>query len=126
MKSTLKKIIRKIAPLAFLGSEGDKGITEKGHRAYVGGMWEEIGKLQFNFLLSKGLKPEHYLLDIACGALRLGVNAIPYLEASHYLGVEKESGLVKAGLEKELNPELREEKQPNIIISNTFEFEKLG
>jgi len=33
--------------------------------------------------------------------------------------------LVKAGLEKELDPRLREEKQPNIAISVSFEFEKL-
>lgn len=126
MKSTLKRIIRKIAPHAFLDSEGDRGIAKRGHRGYVGGMWEEIGKLQFDFLLSEGLRPDSHLLDIACGSLRLGVKAIPYLERSHYLGIEKESGLVKAGLEKELDPKLREEKQPNIVISDSFEFEKLG
>jgi hypothetical protein len=126
MKSTLKRVIRKIAPGAFLGPEGDVGITKKGHRGYVGGMWDEIGTLQFDFLLSAGLKPDSHLLDIACGSLRLGVKAIPYLERSHYLGIEKESGLVKAGLEKELDPKVREEKEPNIVISDSFEFEKLG
>ena len=124
-KPTLKRIIRKITPFAFLAPEGDRGIAKRGHRGYVGGMWEEIGRLQFDFLLSKGLKPDSYLLDIACGSLRLGVKVIPYLEPSHYLGIEKESGLVKAGLEKELDPKLKEEKQPNIVISNSFEFEKL-
>jgi hypothetical protein len=126
MKSALKRIIRKIALFDFLGLEGERGIAKRGHRAYVGGMWEEIGKLQFDFLLSKGLKPDNYLLDIACGSLRLGVKVIPYLERSHYLGIEKERNLVKAGLEKELGPKLRDEKQPNIVISNSFEFEKLG
>lgn len=126
MKSTLKGIIRRIAPFAFLDPEGDKGIAKRGHRGYVGGMWEEIGKLQFDFLLSKGLKPDSYLLDIACGSLRLGAKAIPYLERSHYLGIEKESGLVKVGLEKEIDLKLKEEKQPNIVISGSFEFEKLG
>ena len=111
MKSTLKKIL---IPFA------------KWHRNYVGGKWEEIGKLQFDFLLSKGLKSDSYLLDIACGSLRLGVKAIPYLERSHYLGIEKERGLVKAGLEKELDYNIRKEKQPNIVISNSFEFEKLN
>jgi hypothetical protein len=122
----LKRIIRKIATFTFLDPEGDRGIAKRGHRGYVGGMWEEIGKLQFDFLLSNGLKPDSHLLDIACGSLRLGVKAIPYLERSHYLGIEKESGLVKAGLEKELDPKLREEKQPNIVVSDSFEFEKLG
>ncbi len=104
MKSTLKRIVRKMATLfPFLDPQGDRGIAKRGHRGYVGGMWEEIGKLQFDFLLCKGLKPDSHLLDIACGSLRLGVKAIPYLERSHYLGIEKESGLVKAGLEKELD-----------------------
>ena len=126
MKSTLKRIVRKIAPFAFLPFKGDRGIAIRGHRGYVGGMWEEIGKLQFDFLLSEGLRPDSYLLDIACGSLRLGVKAIPYLERSHYLGIEKESGLVKAGLEKELDPKIRLEKQPHVVISDSFEFEKLG
>ena len=113
-------------PFAFHDPEGDRGIEKRGHRGYVGGRWEEIGKLQFNFLLDRGLKPNSFLLDIACGSLRLGVKAIPYLEPSHYLGIEKESGLVKAGIEKELEPRLREIKLPNIVISNSFEFKKLG
>ncbi|XGV98833.1 MAG: hypothetical protein ACAF41_07805 [Leptolyngbya sp. BL-A-14] len=126
MKERLKQIIRKVLPLAFLDPEGDEGIIKRGHRDYVGGMWEEIGTLQFEFLLLKGLKPNSYLLDIACGSLRLGVKAIPYLEPSHYLGIEKEKGLVQAGLEEELDPEVREQKQPKIVISDSFEFEKLG
>lgn len=126
MKSALNRIIKKIIHFDFLGLEGERGIKRRGHRKYVGGMWEEIGKLQFDFLISKGLKPDSYLLDVACGSLRLGVKVIPYLERSHYLGIEKEKSLVEAGLEKELGPELREEKQPNIVISDSFEFEKLG
>lgn len=89
-------------------------------------MWEEIGQLQLDFLVSQGLKPHSYLLDIACGSLRLGVKAIPYLERSHYLGVEKEIDLVKAGLEMELDREVRQAKEPKIVVSDSFEFEKLG
>ncbi len=126
MKKILRRIIKKIAPLSFLDPEGDLGIAKRGHRGYVGGKWEEVGKLQIDFLRSKGLKPDSYLLDIACGSLRLGVHAIAYLERSHYLGIEKERGLVRAGLEKELGPRLRDEKQPKIVISDSFEFEKLG
>ncbi len=42
------------------------------HRDMVGGMWEEIGRLQFEFLRARGLKPSHRLLDIGCGSLRGG------------------------------------------------------
>lgn len=128
MKSILQRVIHRLnpPPPAYLPLEGDAGIEQIGHRNYVGGKWDQIGGLQFNFLVSQGLQPSHYLLDIACGALRLGVKAIPYLEPGHYLGVEKEAGLIKAGLETELDPAVREEKQPNIICSSSFEFKRLG
>jgi len=133
MKKEVVQIVRRLTPRTLLEAarhvldpDGPRGIAKRGHRGYVGGMWEEIGQLQFDFLLSQGLKPHSYLLDIACGSLRLGVKVIPYLEPSHYLGVEKESELVKEGLEKELDPNIRIEKRPNIIISKSFEFERLN
>jgi hypothetical protein len=42
------------------------------------------------------------------------------------LGIEKENGLIKAGLEKELDAATRDERQPNIVISDSFEFERFG
>lgn len=121
-----KKLVKKVLPFAFLEPEGEEGIRKIGHRTYVGGMWDEIGSLQFNFLLAQGLRPEHYLLDVACGALRLGVKVIPYLEPGHYLGIEKEAALVRAGLEQELDSAVRLAKKPNVVVSDSFEFEKLG
>jgi len=109
-----------------LPPQGPPGIAALGHRAYVGGRWEEIGRLQFDFLLARGLRPDSYLLDIACGALRLGVRAIPYLEPGRYLGIEKEAELVRAGLERELDPRVRAEKRPQFVISSSFEFEKFA
>lgn len=125
-KAFLIRTIRKIAPLAFLDPEGDKGIETRGHREYIGGHWEEIGTLQFEFLKSKGLKPDSYLLDIACGSLRLGVKAIPYLEPEHYLGIEKEPGLIAAGLEKELDQDVRAAKRPRLVVSESFAFNEFG
>jgi hypothetical protein len=126
LKYYLVKAIRKVFPLAFLNPEGDRGIKKIGHREYIGGNWDEIGSLQFDFLVSKGLMPESYLVDIACGSFRLGVKAIPYLEPGHYLGIEKESGLVEAGLEKELDSKIQTEKTPSIVISDSFEFERFS
>ncbi|HEY6130500.1 MAG TPA: class I SAM-dependent methyltransferase [Halioglobus sp.] len=126
MKDFVIRCIRKVRPLAFLDPEGEKGIQIRGHRDYIGGHWEEIGSLQFDFLLARGLKPDSFLLDIACGSLRLGVKAIPFLEPEHYLGIEKESGLVAAGFENELDKGVRATKHPHIVISSSFEFEKIG
>lgn len=110
---------------ATLDPHGQRGVRLRGHREYVGGHWEQIGQLQFDFLLARGLRPEHYLLDIACGALRLGVKAIPYLEPGHYLGIEKERSLLRAGLQQELPVDVREEKRPRLLHDGNFRFWRL-
>lgn len=100
--------------------EGAEGIAALGHRAYVGGRWEELGRLQFEFLKSQGLLPEHLLVDVACGSLRAGIHLIPYLQPEHYWGVDKESGLIEAGLTQELSAEIRAARRPGFTISQTF------
>lgn len=106
--------------------DGEAGIRTLGHREHIGGKWEEMGQLQFDFLVSQGLEPHHYYLDIACGSLRGGIHFIPYLDVGHYLGIEKEALLVEMGLREELGPELAAQKKPEIVISSTFEFDKLS
>jgi hypothetical protein len=97
-----------------------------GHRDYVGGMWEEMGRLQFDFLISRGLRPEHVFLDIACGSLRAGVHFIRYLDPGNYLGIEKEKVLIHRGLSRELPPDVREEKRPELVASDSFEFDRFS
>lgn len=63
----------------------------------VGGRWEEIGRLQFDFLLASGLKPHHRLLDFGCGSLRGGLRFINYLDAGHYTGVDISADILDAG-----------------------------
>jgi hypothetical protein len=89
-------------------------------------MWDEIGRMQFDYLVSQGLRPHHYLLDIACGSLRAGIHFIPYLEPGHYLGIDKEAGLIQAGVEQELGAELREARRPVLIVNGDFAFERFG
>jgi len=72
------------------------------HREAIGGMWDEIGDLQFNFVKEKGLKPEGYILDIGCGALRGGVRFINYLDDYHYFALEKEREILDKGIKNEL------------------------
>jgi ubiquinone/menaquinone biosynthesis C-methylase UbiE len=50
--------------------------------------WERIGKLQFDYLVKHGLKPEHRLLDIGCGNLRGGHHIIRHLDCGHYAGID--------------------------------------
>jgi hypothetical protein len=97
-----------------------------GHRGYVGGRWDEIGKMQLDFMVSRGLKPESVFLDVACGSLRGGVHFIPYLDRGNYLGIDKEKFLIQRGLSQELPRGMREEKQPEFVVSDSFEFERFS
>ena len=112
--------------IAWLRPQGEAGIQRLGHRNYIGGRWEEIGKLQLDFLVKEGLRPDHVLCDVACGSLRAGVWLIPYLNAGHYLGIEKEARLIDTGIEQELRRELVEEKHPEFVVSDSFEFERFA
>jgi SAM-dependent methyltransferase len=56
--------------------------------AAVGSMWEEIGTLQFDYLVRNGLKPDHRMLDIGCGTLRGGRHFIRFLDIGRYTGTD--------------------------------------
>jgi hypothetical protein len=106
-------------------AHGEVGIRQVGPRAYVGGLWQEIGRLQFDFLVSQGLRPEHYLLDVGCGCLRGGVHFIAFLRPGHYLGLEKEPLLLEAGFQ-ELGPELWRQKRPRLHQAADFDATVFG
>ena len=98
----------------------------KGPREYVGGLWHEMGELQFKFLIEHGLLPEHTLLDIACGSLRLGCRIIPYLNPGNYLGIDINEDLIEHGRTVELGHTLCAIKRPEFVVSGLFEFEKFS
>ncbi len=95
------------------------------HREVVGGMWEEIGKLQFDFLVAHGLMPQHFLLDIGCGSLRGGVHFIAYLERGHYTGVDKSRELLEAGRQIELARYGLTDRHPVLVEMDDFDFSVL-
>jgi len=120
------RFVARIAGRRRWALEGNVGVRMVGHRAYIGGRWDEWGRVEFDFLRERGLEPHHVLLDIACGALRAGVHFIPYLDAGNYLGIEKERELIRRGIAHELPPEVREQKRPELLVSGTFEFDRLS
>src|SRR5262249_3048140 len=60
-------------------------VHERHHHAY-GSPWC-IGREQFDYFLQRGLKTSDFVADLGCGALRLGVWTIGYLEPGHYFGI---------------------------------------
>jgi cyclopropane fatty-acyl-phospholipid synthase-like methyltransferase len=95
------------------------------YRDAVGGLWEEMGKLQFEFLVEKGLSPQDFLLDIGCGSLRGGIHFIQYLEHRHYFGIDKSKELLDAGMIEIQNNNLIH-KNPTLVQMENFEFQNLN
>jgi cyclopropane fatty-acyl-phospholipid synthase-like methyltransferase len=97
------------------------------HREVIGGLWEEMGKLQLDFLREHGLRPTHQLLDLGCGSLRAGTQLIPYLDPGHYWGVDISADLLEAGWE-ELGALGLQQRQPRgqLVALADFEFNQLA
>lgn len=102
-----------------------KDIKRGKHKDLVGGMWEEMGKLQLDWLLRNGLRPEHNLLDIGCGSLRGGVYFIDYLNQGRYFGLDINKSLIEAG-KKELQKAGLNEKNPTLLVNDSFQFNLLN
>ena len=90
------------------------------------GHWDYLGKLQLDYLVERGLAPEHHLLDVGCGPLRAGVHFIGYLEPGHYAGVDKRADTLERAREVELPRYGVENKDPLLFVNGAFEFSKLG
>lgn len=84
-----------------------KARSPEEYRGFVGGMWEEMGQLQLDFLTGQGLKPSDKFLDVGCGSLRAGVRLVDYLEPGHYFGIDISHQVLTAGYEHELSDEQR-------------------
>lgn len=99
-------------------------VARNEHRDIIGGLWNEIGQLQLDFLKSEGLKPGHRLLDVGCGSLRLGTRAVDYLDEGNYWGTDLNETLLTAGYEREILPAGLGAKLPRnqLVIDGEFGF----
>lgn len=101
------------------------------HRRFVGArdetMWQRMGLAQLQFLQDNGLNHKHFLLDVGCGSLRLGIHAIPFLMPYRYIGLDISERLVRCGIEQELlNVRGWQFHRPRFIIDDQFSLEDLG
>jgi SAM-dependent methyltransferase len=98
------------------------------HREQVGGLWDEMGRLQIDFLRAAGLRPSDTLLDVGCGSLRGGVHFVRYLEPGRYHGIDKDAGLIRAGLQIELPRAGLADRLPprNLAVTDAFDAERFG
>lgn len=82
----------------------------------IGGSWEIMGPLQFNFLVKRGLGPHHKMLDIGCGTLRGGRHFIKYLDAGNYTGFDISAKAIEYG-KGLVEKEGLAHKKPQLIVS---------
>ncbi len=85
----------------------DQALAKGQHRDIVGGRWDETGRIQMALLLDEGLRPDHHLLDIGAGSLRLGCKAVPYLDPGHYWATDLSGALMRRGYDTELADKTR-------------------
>jgi SAM-dependent methyltransferase len=98
----------------------ERFLKEAHHRQY-GRPWG-MGRYLFDFVVDSGLRPEHRLLDFGCGALRLGIWVIPYLEAGNYFGVDSHLVSLEAATTYEIPLHRLEAKRPRLLWNDDFAF----
>lgn len=123
-RSKTRAIIKAVTPPILLGLFRRAGAQS--HRQAIGGAWDEIGQLQFDFLVDRGLKPDHRFLDVGCGSLRGGVHFIRYLEDGHYHGIDAQQWLLDAGLNVELPKAGVVGKTPHLLCRDDFDVSAFG
>lgn len=110
---------------AYFKELTNKEIENDRHRDFVGGLWDELGHLQLEFLIKSGLKPNHKLLDVGCGCLRGGVHYAKYLQEGNYYGLDINNSLIEAG-KVEIEKAGLINKRLNLIVDDKFSFERFG
>lgn len=108
----------------YNASRIDASVVAGKHRHIIGGLWDEIGQLQFDFLKWHGLTPDKTLLDIGCGSLRGGIHFVRYLNPANYYGVDINQSLLDAGYEIELAKAGLKDRLPrkNLVCNADFDF----
>lgn len=98
------------------------------HRETIGGMWDEIGALQRDFLLAQGLRASGRLLDLGCGSFRAGVKLVPVLEPGRYYGLDLVQALLDAGYAREIEPAGLATRLPraNLLANDDFDARAFG
>ncbi len=101
-----------------------------GHREFVAGggtqywLGPASGEGHLEVLKELGLKPNHRVLDVGCGSLRIGRWLIDYLKPERYYGIDPNLWLVEMARMEEVEPELWEEKLPTFSSVDTFDLDQ--
>jgi SAM-dependent methyltransferase len=90
------------------------------------GDFEAVGRLGFRVLLSEGLGPSSRVLDVGCGALRLGYWLMRFLDPGCYFGIEPNQEMLRVGLEQIVEPEVVRRADARFAHNDDFDFSVFG
>lgn len=96
-------------------------LAEEHHRAY-GRPWV-IGRCYFDYLIQNGLQPQDKVLDLGCGAGRVGIWLIPFLETGNYYGIDHHLATLAAFAGYECAIHDLFGKSPNLMLDDEFRVE---
>lgn len=91
----------------------------------IGGLFEELGKLQLDFCIKNGLMPTDKLLDIGCGCFRGGITFIKYIGPNNYYGHDISPKFINEG-KKILDNNNIKYNEKNFITNDDFDFKKFS
>jgi hypothetical protein len=87
--------------------------------------FERGGRTMFELLLREGLAPSSRLLDVGCGALRLGYWAMRFLDQGCYFGIEPNVEMRDLGLEL-VESDVIMRAEPRLSENDKFDFSVFG
>jgi SAM-dependent methyltransferase len=125
-------ILRQHLEAGLAGEEAIEDVARKIAKetgGFTGGpinQFAEIGRQTLASLEANGVRPGHHVLDVGCGALRLGYWLVRYLDADRYCGIEPNKSYVDAGLKHAIGPDLVAQKRPRFDHSSEFDFSVFG
>jgi cyclopropane fatty-acyl-phospholipid synthase-like methyltransferase len=84
------------------------------------------GKVQLGLLQQEGLKKEHRLLEIGCGALMSAIPMMSFLEEGHYVGIEPNIWLIAKTMQISENRAVVYRSKPILLPNLDFDASALG
>jgi SAM-dependent methyltransferase len=112
---------------------GEESLRERSERiaqtTFLGGpAWdfERVGRIGFEVLLREGLSPSSRVLDVGCGALRLGYWLMRFLDPGCYFGIEPQQDMLRVGLDELVEPEVVERADAHFSANDDFDFSVFG
>ncbi len=97
----------------------DAAVGSRSHES-----WLRIGQVQFDYLVSNGLKPDMKMLEIGCGNLRAGRLFIDFLDSGNYYGTDISPDILLAAQQTIVAYGLQR-KLPNLSLVNDLRLDFL-